>query len=86
MKSKKQRSWAASSAEVAYLDLQVDGMYKRWFDSLNNAQSDVLRKEQKEWLRKRNLTCESDWAIVECLSTLYRARWLELDAFRHLHP
>ena len=74
------------SSEVAYLDVQVDGMYKRWSDPVNNAPSDVLRKNRKHGSEKRNLTCESDWAIVECLSTLYRARWLELDAFRHLHP
>jgi|SRR5271170_739570 len=74
------------SSEVANLDVQVDGMYKRWLDRLNDAESDVLRKEEKEWLRKRNLICGSDWAIVDCLSILYRARLLELGAFKHLHP
>ncbi|MGA7399895.1 MAG: lysozyme inhibitor LprI family protein [Candidatus Sulfotelmatobacter sp.] len=74
------------SSDVASLDIQVDGIYKRWLDSLNDEESDVLRSEQRDWLRKRNLICGSDWAIVECLSILYRARLLELGAFKHLHP
>jgi uncharacterized protein YecT (DUF1311 family) len=74
------------ASTVAFLDIKVDEMYKGWLDHLNDADSDVLMREQKEWLRKRDLVCGHDWEIVHCLETLYRARLLELGAFKYLHP
>lgn len=74
------------SQNVAYLDVRVDQRYKTWLDSLNNADSDILMKEQKDWLRRRDLICANDMEIVSCLETFYNARLLELDHFRHLHP
>jgi uncharacterized protein YecT (DUF1311 family) len=73
------------SQELASLDVRVDQLYRGWFDRLNDADRDILRKEQKEWLRKRNLICEADWEVVGCLGTVYRFRALELGAFKHLH-
>jgi uncharacterized protein YecT (DUF1311 family) len=75
-----------SSSAVASLDQNVDARYKLWLDQLNNADSDVLTKEQREWLRKRNLICGNDSQIFDCLEILYRARMLELEHFKHLHP
>lgn len=74
------------SMNVAYLDVRVDRTYKNWLDKLNDADSDILMKEQKNWLRKRNLICGDDGAIVSCLETLYSARELELGHFRNVHP
>jgi uncharacterized protein YecT (DUF1311 family) len=74
------------SFTVAILDVKVDAMYKGWLDQLNDADSDVLVREQKEWLKKRDLICGPGWDIVHCLETLYRARLLELGAFKFLHP
>jgi uncharacterized protein YecT (DUF1311 family) len=74
------------SQNVAYLDVRVDQRYKTWLDNLNNADSDMLMKEQKDWLRKRDLICGNDTQTASCLETLYHARLLELEHFRHVHP
>jgi hypothetical protein len=42
-------------------------------------------KEQKEWLHRRNLICGDDRSVFECVETLYRARMLEIQAFKNLH-
>jgi uncharacterized protein YecT (DUF1311 family) len=75
-----------SSATVAPLDVHVDETYKRWLDKLNDADSDILTREQRDWLRKRNLICGSDGEAFDCLEILYRARLLELEHFKDLHP
>jgi hypothetical protein len=74
------------SQDLALLDVRVDQLYHGWFDRLNDADREILRKEQREWLRKRNLICEADWEVVGCLRTVYGFRALELGAFKHLHP
>lgn len=73
------------SSTTASLDLALEQTYKAWLDNLDDNDSDILRKEQKEWLRKRNLICD-DRAVFECLETLYQARLDELQAFKKLHP
>jgi uncharacterized protein YecT (DUF1311 family) len=73
------------SQDVAFLDGRVAAAYQSWLNQLNNADSDKLIEEQKAWLRKRNVICGLDWQIVDCLETLYRARLLEVYAFRSLH-
>jgi uncharacterized protein YecT (DUF1311 family) len=74
------------SSTAAALDLALNQTYKAWLDNLNDAESDVLMKEQRDWLNKRNLICGEDRSVFECLETLYRARLLELQAFKILHP
>jgi uncharacterized protein YecT (DUF1311 family) len=74
------------SSTVASLDVAVDRTYRTWLDNLNNADSDILKKEQKDWLRKRDLLCGNDTQVISCLEVLYRARVLELEHFRQLHP
>jgi len=74
------------SSTAASLDLGLDGAYRTWLDNLNNADSDVLMKEQKDWLRKRDVICGADRLAFQCVETLYRARLLEVEYFRHLHP
>ena len=51
------------SSTVASLDLAVNQSYKTWLDNLNGADSDILTKEQKDWLRKRNLICDDRWVF-----------------------
>jgi uncharacterized protein YecT (DUF1311 family) len=75
-----------SSSTVAALDLRVDERYKSWLDNLSNADSDILLREQRDWLRKRNLVCGNDAETIDCLQILYRERLLELEHFKHLHP
>jgi uncharacterized protein YecT (DUF1311 family) len=76
------------SSEVASLDMAVDQYYRTRLGHLNNENSDVLKKEQKDWLRKRDLTCVNDIQIISCLEALYlyRARMFELEHFKQLHP
>jgi hypothetical protein len=74
------------SSEVASLDLAVDQSYRTWLGHLTNADSDILKKEQKDWLRKRDLTCGNDIQLVYCLKVLYGARVFELEHFKQLHP
>jgi uncharacterized protein YecT (DUF1311 family) len=73
------------SSIAASLDSAADQSYKTWLDNLNEADRDILIKEQKDWLRKRDLICGTDRSVFECLEILYRARLLELEYFRHLH-
>jgi uncharacterized protein YecT (DUF1311 family) len=73
------------SSTTASLDLALEQTYKAWLDSLDDKDSDILMKEQKEWLRKRNLICD-DRFVFQCLQTLYQARLDELQAFKKLHP
>ena len=74
------------SSSVAALDVDVDRAYKNWLDHLNNADSDILMKEQREWLHKRDQLCGWDLDIVNCLEIVYKERDLELGNFRHMHP
>jgi uncharacterized protein YecT (DUF1311 family) len=74
------------SSEAASLDLALDRAYKIWLDSLNNADSDILMKEQKDWLHTRDVICDADRSAFQCVEILYRARLLEVEYFRHLHP
>jgi hypothetical protein len=55
--------------------------------SLDSAvdQSYTTIREQKDWLRKRDLICDSDRSVFQCVETLYGARLLELEHFRQLH-
>ena len=73
------------SSIAASLDLAVDQSYKTWLNNLNDADRDILIREQKDWLRKRDLICGSDRSVFGCLETLYGARLLELEHFRQLH-
>lgn len=73
------------SSTAAALDLTLNQTYKAWLDNLNDAESDILRREQKDWLNKRNLICGDDRSVFECVETLDRARLLELSAFKNLH-
>ena len=73
------------SSTTASLDLALEQTYKAWLDNLDDKDSDILMKEQKEWLRKRNLICD-DRFVFQCLQTLYQARLDELQAFKKLHP
>jgi uncharacterized protein YecT (DUF1311 family) len=75
-----------SSSTAAALDLRLNERYKSWLDHLNDGDSDILMKEQREWLRKRNVICGDDPETFDCLEILYRARLLELEQFKHLHP
>lgn len=79
-------SAVCESSTVAALDVDVDRAYKKWLDTLNNAESDVLMKEQKAWLHKRDQLCGQDIDILNCLEIVYKERGLELANFRHLHP
>lgn len=74
------------SATASSLDVALNLAYKTWLDHLDNADSDVLMKEQKQWLQKRDAICGADREAVSCLATLYQARLLEVQSFRHLHP
>jgi len=74
------------SPEAASLDLAVQQSYSNWMEHLSDADSDVLKKEQKEWLRKRDLICGDDYEVFHCVATLYGARLLELQHFKVLHP
>lgn len=74
------------SSEAAALDISVDHGYKAWLDRLDDADSDILMKEQKDWLRRRDLICtDDDYDIFDCLQILYRARLLELQHFKAAH-
>ena len=73
------------SSTAASLDLALNQTYKAWLDNLDDKDSDTLRKEQKDWLTKRNLICGDDRGVFDCLETMYRARMLELQAFKILH-
>ena len=74
------------SSTAASLDLALEQTYKAWLDNLDDKDSDSLTKEQKEWLHKRDLICADDRGVFDCLETIYRARMLELQAFKNLHP
>jgi uncharacterized protein len=74
------------SSEVASLDLTVDQSYRTRLGSLNNADCDILKREQKDRLRKRDLTCGNDTQLIYCLEQLYHARVFELEHFKQLHP
>jgi uncharacterized protein YecT (DUF1311 family) len=74
------------SARAASLDLALDQTYMAWLDNLDDKDSDSLTKEQKEWLHKRDLICSDSRGVFDCLETMYRARMLELQAFKNLHP
>jgi len=74
------------SSSVAALDVSVDRAYKNWLDQLNDADSDILMSEQREWLHKRDQLCGWDLDIVNCLEIVYKERSLELGNFRHMHP
>jgi uncharacterized protein YecT (DUF1311 family) len=74
------------SSKAASLDLALQQTYKAWLDDLDDKNSDILMKEQKEWLHKRDLICGDDRGVFDCLETMYRARMLELEAFKNLHP
>jgi uncharacterized protein YecT (DUF1311 family) len=75
------------SSAAASLDLTLEQTYKAWLDNLDDKDSDILIKEQKEWLHKRDLICaDNDRSIFYCLETMYNARMLELQAFKVLHP
>lgn len=65
--------------------MNLDARYKRWLETLNNTDNDILTKEQREWLRKWDMICSNDPRIFDCLEILYRARVLEIEHFRHLH-
>jgi uncharacterized protein YecT (DUF1311 family) len=73
------------SETASSLDIALDRAYKTWLDHLDNADSDVLMKEQKEWLHKRDVICGADREVFGCLVTLYQARLLEVQSFRFLH-
>jgi uncharacterized protein YecT (DUF1311 family) len=74
------------SPEASSLDITLNQAYKTWLDHLDNADSDILEKEQKEWLHKRDLICSAEREVFNCLAVLYRARLLEVQNFRYLHP
>lgn len=74
------------SANVSGMDVTLDQRYKGWLDYLNDADSDILMTEQKKWLRERDLICGNDRETFDCLEILYRARILEIEHFRDLHP
>jgi uncharacterized protein YecT (DUF1311 family) len=74
-----------NSSVVASLDVTLNARYRGWLETLNNTESDILTKEQREWLHKRDLICGNDMEIFDCLEILYRARVLEVEHFRHLH-
>lgn len=74
------------SPEASSLDIALNQAYKNWLDHLDNADSDILMNEQKEWLHKRDLICGDDRGIFACLTVLYQERLLEVQSFRHLHP
>jgi hypothetical protein len=74
------------SATASSLDIALDRAYKTWLDHLDNADSDILIKEQKEWLHERDVICLAGREPFLCLATLYEARLLEVQSFRHLHP
>ena len=74
------------SSTVAALDVGVDRAYKKWLNTLNNTDSDILMKEQKAWLHERDQLCGQDLDILNCLEVVYKERGLELANFRHLHP
>jgi len=73
------------SSIAASLDSAVDQSYTTWLNHLNDADRDILIREQKDWLRKRDLICDSDRSVFQCVETLYGARLLELEHFRQLH-
>lgn len=74
------------SPEVAALDLTVEQSYRARLSRLNSTGSDILKKEQKDWLRKRDLICGNDTQLIYCLESLYRSRVFELEHFKQLHP
>jgi uncharacterized protein YecT (DUF1311 family) len=74
------------SASASNLDIALDRAYKVWLDHLDNADSDILMKEQKEWLRKRDVICSDSRETFSCLTSMYQARLLEVQNFRQLHP
>ena len=74
------------SETASSLDVALNLAYKTWLDNLDDAESDILMEEQKQWLRKRDLICGNDYGVVSCLAILYQARVLEVQSFRHLHP
>jgi uncharacterized protein len=74
------------AATASALDVALNLSYKTWLDTPDNADSDILMKEQKEWLRKRDMICGAGRLVFSCLGILYQARLLEVESFRHLHP
>jgi uncharacterized protein YecT (DUF1311 family) len=74
------------SETASALDMALDRAYRTWLDNLNNTDSDILMKEQKEWLHKRDIICGANRQVISCLTTLYQTRLLEVQSFRYLHP
>jgi uncharacterized protein YecT (DUF1311 family) len=74
------------SETASSLDIALSRAYQTWLDHLDNADSDILMKEQKEWLHKRDVICGADYEVFGCLTTLYQARLLEVQSYRHVHP
>lgn len=58
------------SRTLAELDLRLAVQYFEVYGQLNRARGLVLRKEQRDWLKKRN-SCQAD---ASCLETTYRQR------------
>ena len=74
------------SSTAAFLDLALEQTYKAWLDNLDDKDSDSLTKEEKEWLHKRDVICSDGRGVFDCVETMYRARMLEMQAFKNLHP
>jgi len=74
------------SSKAASLDLALDQAYKTWLGSLNHADSEILMKEQKDWLHERDVICGAYASAFSCVEALYPARLLEMEYFRRLHP
>lgn len=74
------------SSTAASLELALDQAYRAWLNGLNGPDIDILKKEQQDWLRKRDVICGAERSAFQCVETLYRARLLEVEYFNQLHP
>jgi len=72
--TKKTEKSICRNSELSYADRRMSELYSQLRRSLSKSDANLLRKEQRAWLKRRN-TCYSD---VNCLLQIYEDRITEL--------
>ena len=64
---------------LAKLDVQLDSVYRAYSKTLQAAEKDRLRAEQRKWLSQRDAACTIYKMWVDCLEKEYKDRIAELE-------